>query len=62
MLIVVSLRFVACHLSKADLWYDDWLILPATVRQFLILFIIQIKRRESRSEPVYFSVFYHDVE
>lgn len=31
MLIIVSLRFLARRLSKVGLWYDDWLILPATV-------------------------------
>ena len=29
--IAVGLRFVARRLSKARFWYDDWLILPATV-------------------------------
>lgn len=29
--IVVCLRFIARRLSKARLWYDDWLVLPATV-------------------------------
>lgn len=31
MIIVVSLRFVARRLSKAVLWYDDWLIVPAAL-------------------------------
>ena len=31
MLIVVCLRFFARRVSKAGLWYDDWLVLPATV-------------------------------
>ncbi|KAF6237360.1 hypothetical protein HO173_004250 [Letharia columbiana] len=31
MLIIVSLRFVARRLSKVGLWYDDWLIIPATL-------------------------------
>ena len=30
-LIAVCLRFLARRLSKARLWYDDWLIIPATV-------------------------------
>ena len=30
--IVVCLRFIARRLSKARFWYDDWLVLPATVR------------------------------
>ena len=34
MLAIVALRFVARRLAKSFLWYDDWLILPATVRQF----------------------------
>ena len=29
--IAVCLRFVARGLSKARFWYDDWLVLPATV-------------------------------
>lgn len=29
--IVVCLRFIARRLSKARFWYDDWLVLPATV-------------------------------
>ena len=29
--IIVCLRFIARRLSKAGLWYDDWLIVPATV-------------------------------
>ena len=29
--IAVSLRFIARRLSKARFWYDDWLVLPATV-------------------------------
>ena len=29
--IAVCLRFVARRLSKARFWYDDWLVLPATV-------------------------------
>lgn len=29
--IAVCLRFLARRLSKARLWYDDWLTLPATV-------------------------------
>ena len=29
--IAVCLRFLARRLSKAGLWYDDWLIVPATV-------------------------------
>lgn len=33
MLIIVSLRFVARSLSKAALWYDVWLRIPAAVRQ-----------------------------
>ena len=33
MLTTVSLRFVARRLSKAALWYDDWLMIPAAVRQ-----------------------------
>ena len=33
MLIAVSLRFVARRLSKIPLWYDDWLTMPAAVRQ-----------------------------
>lgn len=33
--IVVCLRFIARRLSKARFWYDDWLVLPATVN-FLI--------------------------
>ena len=40
MLIVVSLRFVARRLSKTVLWYDDWLIIPATVRQSLVPYLI----------------------
>lgn len=30
-LIAVCLRFLARRLSKAGLWYDDWLMIPATV-------------------------------
>lgn len=30
-LVAVCLRFLARRLSKAGLWYDDWLMLPATV-------------------------------
>ena len=30
-LIAVCLRFLARRLSKAGLWYDDWLMVPATV-------------------------------
>ena len=33
MLIIVFLRFTARRLSKAPLWIDDWLIVPATVRK-----------------------------
>ena len=29
--IAVGLRFIARRLSKARFWYDDWLVLPATV-------------------------------
>ena len=29
--IAVCLRFIARRLSKARFWYDDWLVLPATV-------------------------------
>ena len=29
--IIVCLRFLARRLSKAGLWYDDWLMIPATV-------------------------------
>ena len=29
--IAVGLRFIARRLSNARFWYDDWLILPATV-------------------------------
>ena len=29
--IAVCLRFIARRLSKAMFWYDDWLVLPATV-------------------------------
>ena len=28
--IIVSLRFMARHLSKLDFWYDDWVAIPAT--------------------------------
>ena len=31
-LIAVCLRFLARRLSKAGLWYDDWLVIPAAVR------------------------------
>lgn len=30
-LITVCLRYFARTLSKAGFWYDDWLIVPATV-------------------------------
>lgn len=30
-LITVCLRYLARRLSKAGLWYDDWLMIPATV-------------------------------
>ena len=30
-LIAVCLRFLARRLSKAGLWYDDWLVIPAAV-------------------------------
>lgn len=30
-LATVILRFLARRLSKAGLWYDDWLTIPATV-------------------------------
>ena len=30
-LVIVCLRFIARRLSKAGSWYDDWLIVPATV-------------------------------
>ena len=30
-LLAVCLRFLARRLSKAGLWYDDWLMIPATV-------------------------------
>lgn len=30
--IIVCLRFFARRISNAGLWYDDWLIVPATVR------------------------------
>ena len=30
-LVAVYLRFLARRLSKAGLWYDDWLMIPATV-------------------------------
>ena len=30
-LIIVCLRFIARRRSKAGLWIDDWLIIPATV-------------------------------
>ena len=29
--VTVCLRFTARRLSKAGIWYDDWLILPAIV-------------------------------
>ena len=29
--ITVFIRFLARRTSKAGLWYDDWLIVPATV-------------------------------
>ncbi len=31
-IVTVCLRFSARRISKAGLWYDDWLIVPATVR------------------------------
>lgn len=30
-IIIVCLRFLARRLSKAGLWYDDWLVVAATV-------------------------------
>ena len=30
-LVAVCLRFLARRLSNAGLWYDDWLMIPATV-------------------------------
>lgn len=30
-IITVCLRFFARRLAKAGLWYDDWLVIPATV-------------------------------
>ena len=30
-LIAVSSRFLARRLTKAGLWYDDWLMIPAMV-------------------------------
>ena len=30
-LITVCLRFIARRLSNAGFWYDDWLLVPATV-------------------------------
>ena len=29
--VAICLRFIARGLSKARFWYDDWLVLPATV-------------------------------
>ena len=48
MLIIVSLRLVARHLSKATLWYDDWLILPAIVCQSLLHSLIMHLPRQKR--------------
>ena len=31
MIIACILRFIARRLSKAGLWYDDWLMIPALV-------------------------------
>ena len=31
MLITVCFRYFARRISKAGFWYDDWLIVPATV-------------------------------
>ena len=30
--VAVGLRFFARRRSKAGLWYDDWLVIPAMVR------------------------------
>ena len=35
-LIAVCLRFLARRLTKAGLWYDDWLMIPATVSKRLL--------------------------
>lgn len=39
-LITVCLRYFARTLSKAGFWYDDWLIVPATVLATAICFIL----------------------
>lgn len=63
MLIVVSLRFLARRLSKAVLWYDDWLMIPATVRQSLIpCLIMHINSpKKANSELVYSPAFCYDM-
>lgn len=34
---VVALRFIARRVSKAGLWWDDWVIVPALVRPLLLV-------------------------
>lgn len=35
---VVCLRFIARRISKAGLWWDDWLTIPSAVSLFQTLF------------------------
>ena len=62
MLIAVSLRFGARRLSKTTLWYDDWLIMPAAVRQgFVPYLIMYTSGQEPHSESVWVSAFCHNM-
>ena len=56
MLIIVSLRFLARRLSKFGLWYDDWLMIPATVCLFQIHYLLlPVNDRGTRTDSVYLS-------
>ena len=60
MLIIVSLRFLARRLSRVGLWYDDWLIIPATVCLFQIHYLLlPVNDQGTRTDPVYLSAVRH---
>ena len=54
-LVAVCLRFLARRLSKAGLWYDDWLMIPATVSTpyMIILSTTPVVQENASSSHIY---------
>lgn len=52
-LVSVCLRFIARRLSKAGFWYDDWLIVPATVSILRSIVVTILVAEDNKSKLIH---------